>query len=436
MLKLLAFNPDYTNEFKERELSMGETKLFDFDNGCPTIKQNGPHTLNLSLDNCQASKTDWNLIKLQVVATLIQVLKSCVLKVQKDVWQLRRLNFQSTISDIDPIERLGLIDEFEATKRRIKYFVESVNLDGIAILCGSYNQTVFSLTPTANIKEIRLNMPNGLKNGIYELICRVNKATSPVFTLALYQDQTMICEFNTETNILTPAVPQKISGLEVVFNDISTKDMLSANIGLINDAKLLSVGIQGFIYPGKYKILVEKSNDGLRAYLGRFSSKIKNLHAEVGGLSLEFSRKLLASEPNSRLTEVHVDYESIVTSIQIDTRIMPLSLEFEIVGKHQVLEFMPMLPEALLGNAFGKIVSLAELSIDKGFDPSLNLEILETINLSLNNYDKTLTDRLTYLKKLFTTQDKGSFSKDPELLLNAIEDELKIVPFRMFLKNG
>ena len=417
---------------------MGERELQVITLNYPHMSRKDPHTLKIYAESVRTSKLDQDLSNLQSVATLIHILKKCTYLVQKEIWKLRRLNFKAAIGGIDAAERKRLSDEFEATKQHLEEFVRNFNVNGVPVLCGHRQQTLFLLSQDKFIKSITLVSTNALPNGMYSLTYTAeNVAASPVFIISLYSETGKVSEITYEGHSLDPTTPLHLSDLEVVFNPLTPLNLLKADIGTINDAKLLSVDVKSMIYPGKYKILVQKSSSGLEAYLGRFSATIKNGKAEVGGLALEFSRHLHVAEPNSRISEVSVGYVTRNVTVQIETGILPLTLEFEVAGKRQALELMPMLPESLHGNAFGKIVTLADLSLGTGFDPSVNLEVLEAINLRLNQYDKILSDRLTYLKKLFSSQyasERKLPHKDPTVLLKAIEDKLKFIPFSVFLK--
>lgn len=396
----------------------------------PFLKKDGPLLTYVSTNNGSCSLNN-NLAILQSASTLIHLLKKSVRIVQKYIYQLRKITIQAAACDLTDTARLNFNNSFRNTLIALDRHARSVSFCGIPILLGETGKAAKILAPNeANINSLKLKTDSLLKEGSYNLILEVNSSQNPpCFTIKLMQDSHLIAKEQTNHPYLNPDLVFNISGLEVSFKNMSTEKLLEAKIGLVNDAQLISVGITSPLYPGKYKILLLETPVGYQVYLGRFYSNLNKLQTDVGGLHLKFNKNLALNplEGGKGLSDILIQHKSLISPLLIGNWILPLELQFNLYLELFRIQVMPLLAESLTADAFGSIKSVAELNVERGFDPAVNLEVLETINLNLNIYDKNLSNYLGFIQNAFSALTKKFSDPNPELLLNNLANKLNTV---------
>ncbi len=402
------------------------------------LKKDGRRLTFIYNANSASCLLDQNLAILQSASTIIHLVKKSVRNVQKFVWQLRRITIQAATYDLTDTERLYYANSFNETLNALNKYAYTISFCGIPILLGQTGRAAKIIAPNeAHIISLRLNDDSQLKEGYYNLKLSVDSSQNPpCFTIELLKDNHLVTKKETDCPFLDADTVFNLSGLEVSFKNINSEKLLEAKIGLINDAQIISSSIVSPLYPGKYKVLLSEIPLGYQVYLGRFYSNLKKLQADVGGLHLEFSKNLALNplKEGRGLTEIFVQYKSLVSSVVIGTWLLPLELQLNLYRETFKIQLMPLLAEALTADAFGTIKSVAELNVKRGFDPAINLEVLETVNLNLNIYDKNLTTYLGFIQNTFLALTKNGSSATPELLLEKLSSKLKTVSLKSIIK--
>ncbi len=403
----------------------------------PFLKKDGPLLTFVNTNNGSCSLHN-NLAILQSASTLIHLLKKSVRTVQKYIYQLRKITIQAATYDLTDVERLNYSNSFNNTLIALNKHAHNVSFCGIPILIGETGRAAKILTPNeANINSLKLKTDSALKEGSYNLILEVNSSRNPhCFTIKLMLDNHLIAKEETNYQRLNPDLVFNLNGLEVSFKNMDTDKLLDAKIGLVNDAQLISASIVSPLYPGKYKILLIETPVGYQVYLGRFYSNLKKLQTDVGGLHLKFSKNLSLNPlyDGKGLSEIIVQHQSLISPILIGNWLLPLELQFNLYRELFRIQVLPLLAEALTADAFGSIKSVADLNVKRGFDPAINLEVLETIDLNLNIYDKNLSTYLGFIQNAFSALTKNFSDTNPELLLENLANKLNTISLNSVIK--
>lgn len=410
-------------------------------NNSPLLVKKDNQTILLRY--CGDSKTESdlnneNFIVLQAASTIIQQAKQTVKLVQKEIQDLRKLTLQATQYNLTTSQRLKLEKQFDKRLKSIETYAKDARFYDLPLMCGQLGKAVELLAPNnANISNVKLKNTDLLDEGIYTLRLGVEvKEKGNYLSVSLFQDDNLIETKNTNLEYFSSEKAITISGLEVTFNDISVDDLLEAKIGSFNDAQILTANLISPLPPNNYKVLLMETAFGHDVYLGRFFSRLKKLKTDVGGMHLEFSKKLLSErlEDGKAFSEIVVDYKTLDSPIVVGTWILPLKIEFSLSHSNVEVELMPLVPEALIADAFGSLKSIADLSVAKGFDPSINLEVIEAINQKLINYDKTLTTYLEIIQRNFSLIKKESIIDNPDAVIDKLSKNLHFFPLKLLLK--
>jgi hypothetical protein len=130
-----------------------------------------------------------------------------------------------------------------------------------------------------------------------------------------------------------------------------------------------------------------------------------------------------------------VQHQTLESSFVIGNWLLPLKMRLLLPAEDFELELIPLLSQALLADAFGAYKSISDLHVGKGFDPATNLEVIETANLQLNNYDKHLTKELHRLQNQFFSKLTKNNFYSPSQYLTTIQTKLDYINAKLITKD-
>lgn len=415
-----------------------KTILSKIENDTPLLVSLQQRELVISYPIKQSNPEESLLHLLQAGSTVVQLAKQTVKNVQNYLYRLRHITLNATRLENGPKERLELEKDFSVTIYRLDNLVRKTKFAGIPFMTGLEGTTTRLLTPNeAKIIAISLDKQNQFAEGLYKIRLSVTEVYPHRFCLSIIKDKQIIYNETLKTDVLVKNQVVKIAGLNFVFDDLDTNDLLEAKIGSLNEAQLLKVKLTAPLPPNRYQLGVQQTPSGFEVSLGRFANRIQGVYAEVGGLSIEFSRNFIhhLDPENIAISDVDVRHQSLESSFVIGNWLLPLKLRLLLPEEDFVLELIPLLPQALLADAFGAYKSISDLHVGKGFDPATNLEVIETANLQLNNYDKHLTQELHRLQNLFfSLLNKKDFYSPNQYLAN-LQTKLDYINTKLITKN-
>ncbi len=415
-----------------------KTILTRIENDTPLLVSLKQNELIISYPVMQNNSEEALLHLLQAGSTIIQLAKQTVKGVQNYLYRLRNITLNATRLENGPKERLELEKDFSVTIYRLDNLVRRAKFAGIAFMTGTEGTTTRLLTSNeAKIIAISLAKQNHFTEGIYKVRLSVTEAYPHRFCLTLIKDKQIISNETLKTDILVKNQVIQIAGINFAFDDLNTNDLLEAKIGARNETQLLQVKLTAPLPPNRYQLGLQQTPSGFEVSLGRFTNRIQGHYAEVGGLSLEFSKNFLNHiEPeNIAISDVYVQHQTLESSFVIGNWLLPLKMRLLLPAEDFELELIPLLSQALLADAFGAYKSISDLHVGKGFDPATNLEVIETANLQLNNYDKHLTKELHRLQNQFFSKLTKNNFYSPSQYLTTIQTKLDYINAKLITKD-